>query len=95
MSAGQDSCEIAEIARTRLARAGTEGKLESVIVTTSTRHLVTIQLPRCSTGRVTVTAVGERALLAVVADDGLDQTAFRREIPAATAKLRRHLDEDV
>ncbi|UXX97130.1 roadblock/LC7 domain-containing protein [Streptomyces sp. AD2-2] len=49
----------------------------------------------CSTGHVIVTAVGDRALLAVVTDDGLDQAAFRREIPAVTAKLRRHLDEDV
>ena len=46
MSAGQDSCEIAELARTRLIRAGASGELESVVVTTSTRHLVTIQLPR-------------------------------------------------
>ena len=46
VSASQDSCEIAEMARTRLARAGAEGELESVVVTTSTRHLVTIQLPR-------------------------------------------------
>ena len=46
VSASQDSCEIAEIVRTRLVRAGAEGELESVIVTTSTRHLVTIQLPR-------------------------------------------------
>jgi hypothetical protein len=46
VSASQDSCEIAEIARTRLVRAGAEGELESVIVTTSSRHLVTIQLPR-------------------------------------------------
>ncbi|MEV5533558.1 hypothetical protein [Streptomyces prunicolor] len=46
VSASQDSCAIAEIARTRLVRAGAEGELESVIVTTSSRHLVTIQLPR-------------------------------------------------
>lgn len=46
VSASQDSCEIAEIARTRLARAGAEGELESVVVTTSTRHLVTLQRPR-------------------------------------------------
>ncbi|MFJ9626675.1 roadblock/LC7 domain-containing protein [Streptomyces sp. NPDC091280] len=50
---------------------------------------------RGSTGHVIVTAVGDRALLAVVADDGLDEAAFRREIPALTAELRRHLDKDV
>lgn len=49
---------------------------------------------QCSTGHVIVTAVGERALLAVVADDGLDLTAFRREIPAVVTELRRHLDKD-
>lgn len=59
-----------------------------------TGHLREISA-RCSTGHVIVTAVGERALLAVVADEGLDQAAFRREIPAVTAELRRHLDKDV
>src|SRR3954465_11170493 len=49
----------------------------------------------CSTGHVIVTAVGDRALLAVGTDDALDQAALRREIPAVTAKLRRHLAEDV
>ncbi|MFJ4787795.1 hypothetical protein [Streptomyces sp. NPDC088794] len=46
VGAGRDSCEIAELARTRLTRAGASGDLENVIVTTSTQHIVTIQLPR-------------------------------------------------
>lgn len=50
---------------------------------------------RGSRGHVIVTAVGDHALLAVVADDGLDEAAFRREIPALTAELRRDLNEDV
>lgn len=50
---------------------------------------------RGSTGHVIVTAVGDRALLAVVTDDGLDEAAFRREIPTLAAELRSHLDKDV
>ncbi|MEW1642628.1 hypothetical protein [Streptomyces sp. NPDC091219] len=46
VSTSQDACEIAELARTRLIQAGATGELESIVVTTSTRHLVTIQLPR-------------------------------------------------
>ena len=41
-----------------------------------------------------VTAVGERALLAVVADEGLDLAAFRREMPALVAELGDILDAD-
>ncbi|MFB7437377.1 MULTISPECIES: hypothetical protein [Streptomyces] len=50
---------------------------------------------RCGTGHVIVTAVGSRALLVVVADEGLDLAAFRREIPAVVEELARHLDADV
>lgn len=46
VSAGQDSCELADIARARLHEAGCEGELESVVVTTSTRHIVTLQVDR-------------------------------------------------
>ncbi|MFJ8111806.1 roadblock/LC7 domain-containing protein [Streptomyces sp. NPDC096132] len=49
---------------------------------------------RCSAGHVIVTAVGERALLAVVADEGLDLAAFRREMPALVAELGDILDAD-
>ncbi|MFJ4787797.1 roadblock/LC7 domain-containing protein [Streptomyces sp. NPDC088794] len=66
----------------RLADQGDTGQLREISA-------------RCSTGHVIVTAVGDRALLAVVTDEGLDQAAFRREIPAVTAELRRHLDKDV
>lgn len=50
---------------------------------------------RCSTGHVIVTAVGNRALLAVVTDDGLDMAAYRREIPGVVQALSDLLDSDV
>ncbi|MCZ0997214.1 hypothetical protein O1M63_02450 [Streptomyces mirabilis] len=42
-----------------------------------------------------VTVVGSRVLLVVVADEGLDLAACRREIPAVVEELARHLDADV
>ncbi|MFJ1874327.1 roadblock/LC7 domain-containing protein [Streptomyces chartreusis] len=50
---------------------------------------------KCSAGHVIVTAVGERALLAVMGDEGLDMAAFRREIPALVAALGGILNADV
>ncbi|KUN76362.1 roadblock/LC7 domain-containing protein [Streptomyces griseoruber] len=49
---------------------------------------------QCSAGHVIVTAVGERALLAVMTDEGLDLAAFRREMPALVAELGGILDSD-
>ncbi|MER5433263.1 roadblock/LC7 domain-containing protein [Streptomyces sp. NPDC002588] len=49
---------------------------------------------QCSGGHVIVTAVGDRALLAVVTDEGLDLAAFRREMPALVAELGNILDTD-
>jgi uncharacterized protein len=49
---------------------------------------------QCSGGHVIVTAVGVRALLAVVTDEGLDMAMFRREMPAVVAALRSILDQD-
>ncbi|WP_316773927.1 roadblock/LC7 domain-containing protein [Streptomyces sasae] len=49
---------------------------------------------QCSAGHVIVTAVGTRALLAVVTDEGVDGLAFDREIPAVVADLKKILDND-
>lgn len=77
VSASQDSCEIAEIARIRLSRAGASGELENVIVTTSTQHLVTIQLPR----------QGDPLLLCATVD------RERTNLTWALRELNRHADE--
>ncbi|XUL93251.1 hypothetical protein ACQ86D_47185 [Streptomyces galilaeus] len=77
MSGSQDSCEIAEIARTRLNRAGASGELESVVVTTSTRHLVTLQLARR----------GDPLLLCATVD------RERTNLTWALRELYRHADE--
>ncbi|MEH0418639.1 roadblock/LC7 domain-containing protein [Streptomyces sp. B21-083] len=50
---------------------------------------------RCGSGHVIVLAVGERALLTVVGDDGLDIAAFQRESPAAVEDLAKVLAADV
>ncbi|MFJ9626677.1 hypothetical protein ACIQPR_21145 [Streptomyces sp. NPDC091280] len=77
VSGSQDSCEIAEIARTRLNRAGVAGELENVIVTTSTRHLVTLQLQRR----------GDPLLLCATVD------RERTNLTWALRELHQHADE--
>lgn len=50
---------------------------------------------RCGSGHVIVLAVGERALLTVIGDEGLDIAAFQRESPAVVAELSKLLEADV
>ncbi|MBD9702395.1 MULTISPECIES: roadblock/LC7 domain-containing protein [Streptomyces] len=50
---------------------------------------------RCGAGHVIVVAVGERTLLTVMGDDGLDLAAFQRESPATVEQLNRALAADV
>lgn len=50
---------------------------------------------RCGSGHVIVLAVGERALLTVVGDDGLDVAALQRESPATVEELTKVLAADV
>ncbi|MFD8813874.1 roadblock/LC7 domain-containing protein [Streptomyces sp. NPDC059627] len=49
---------------------------------------------QCSAGHVIVTAVGTRALLAVVTDEGVDGLAFDREIPTTVENLKKILAND-
>ncbi|MER6131382.1 roadblock/LC7 domain-containing protein [Streptomyces sp. NPDC001815] len=50
---------------------------------------------RCGSGHVIVMAVGDRALLTVMGDDGLDIAAFQRESPATVEQLNQALAADV
>lgn len=50
---------------------------------------------RCGSGHVIVLAVGDRALLTVKGDDGLDLVAFQRESPATVEQLNKVLAADV
>ncbi|MFI6276128.1 roadblock/LC7 domain-containing protein [Streptomyces sp. NPDC050988] len=50
---------------------------------------------RCGSGHVIVMAVGDRALLTVMGDDGLDIPALQRESPATVEQLSRALAADV
>ncbi|MFF4899989.1 roadblock/LC7 domain-containing protein [Streptomyces sp. NPDC001068] len=65
----------------RLAEQGSTGTLRRLTV-------------QCGAGHVVVTAVGTRALLAVVADEGLDCLAFDREIPTVVEDLKKVLAND-
>jgi uncharacterized protein len=49
---------------------------------------------RCSGGQVINLAVGERALLTILGDDGLDLAALQRVLPAAVEQLAKILDAD-
>ncbi|MGI5457881.1 roadblock/LC7 domain-containing protein [Streptomyces sp. CA-249302] len=66
----------------RMADTAEAGALREVIV-------------RCGAGHVIVLAVGERALLTVKGDDGLDLAAFQRESPVAVEQLNKVLAADV
>jgi len=66
----------------RMADQGGAGALREVIV-------------RGGSGHVVVTAVGDRALLTVMGDEGLDLAAFQRESPAAVEELSKVLAADV
>ncbi|MFE9682842.1 roadblock/LC7 domain-containing protein [Streptomyces sp. NPDC006285] len=50
---------------------------------------------RCGSGHVIVLAVGDRALLTVMGDDGLDLAALQRESPATVEQLNQALAADV
>ncbi|MFC8433653.1 roadblock/LC7 domain-containing protein [Streptomyces sp. NPDC057253] len=66
----------------RMADQGGAGPLREVIV-------------RGGTGHVVVTAVGDRALLTLICDEGLDLAAFQRESPAVVEELGKVLAADV
>ncbi|MGW0826482.1 roadblock/LC7 domain-containing protein [Streptomyces sp. NPDC002845] len=50
---------------------------------------------RCGSGHIIVVAVGDRALLTVMGDEGLDIAAFRRESPTTVEQLNKVLAADV
>ncbi|MFD0307318.1 roadblock/LC7 domain-containing protein [Streptomyces sp. NPDC127119] len=50
---------------------------------------------RCGSGHVIVMAVGDRALLTVMGDDGLDLATLQRESPATVEQLTQALAADV
>ncbi|MGW0709188.1 roadblock/LC7 domain-containing protein [Streptomyces sp. NPDC002643] len=66
----------------RMADQSGAGSLREVVV-------------RCGAGHIIVVAVGERTLLTVVGDDGLDIAAFQRESPATVEQLNKALAADV
>ncbi|MDG5805484.1 dynein regulation protein LC7 [Streptomyces sp. JV178] len=66
----------------RMADQSGSGALREVVV-------------RCGAGHVIVVAVGERTLLTVMGDDGLDIAAFQRESPATVEQLTKALAADV
>ncbi|MEV7682287.1 roadblock/LC7 domain-containing protein [Streptomyces sp. NPDC088341] len=66
----------------RMAEQAGAGALRDVVV-------------RCGGGHVVVLAVGERALLSILGDEGLDVAALQRATPALAEELAGLLEGDV
>lgn len=66
---------------TRMAQQADAGSLRDVVI-------------RCGGGQIVVLAVGERALLSVLGDEGLDVAALQRETPAIVEELVGLLSRD-
>ncbi|MET7680569.1 roadblock/LC7 domain-containing protein [Streptomyces sp. NPDC005423] len=65
----------------RMAEQTKAGSLREVVI-------------RCSGGHVINLAVGDRALLTILGDDGLDLPSLQRALPAAVEQLAKILDAD-
>ncbi|GAA1190276.1 hypothetical protein GCM10009654_54740 [Streptomyces hebeiensis] len=66
----------------RMAQQAEAGVLRDVVI-------------RCGGGQIVVLAVGDRALLSVLGDEGLDIAALQREAPAIVKELSALLAGDV
>ncbi|WP_327232734.1 roadblock/LC7 domain-containing protein [Streptomyces sp. NBC_01317] len=66
----------------RMAQQAEAGALRDVVI-------------RCGGGHIVVLAVGDRALLTVLGDEGLDVAALQRETPAVVEELAGLLAGDV
>ncbi|MGS2586575.1 roadblock/LC7 domain-containing protein [Streptomyces hebeiensis] len=66
----------------RMAQQAEAGALRDVVI-------------RCGGGQIVVLAVGDRALLSVLGDEGLDIAALQREAPAIVKELSALLAQDV
>ncbi|MER8000363.1 MULTISPECIES: roadblock/LC7 domain-containing protein [unclassified Streptomyces] len=66
----------------RMAQQAEAGALRDVVI-------------RCGGGQIVVLAVGDRALLSVLGDEGLDIAALQREAPAIVKELSALLAGDV
>ncbi|MEV1062514.1 roadblock/LC7 domain-containing protein [Streptomyces sp. NPDC050263] len=89
--ADADSVHPESVAALAAATLGVAGRMAEQAGTGPLREVVS----RCGSGHVIVVGVGERALLTVIADDGLDLAAFQRESPATVEQLNRTLAADV
>ena len=86
-----DSAHPESIAALAAATLGVSRRIAEQASVGALREVVA----RCGAGHVIVLAVGERALLTVMGDDGLDITAFQRESPATVEELTKVLAADV
>ncbi|GGO88503.1 roadblock/LC7 domain-containing protein [Wenjunlia tyrosinilytica] len=91
VAADADSVHPESVAALAAASLGVGRRLADQTGSGSLREVVT----RCAGGHVVVLPVGERALLTVKGDEGMDITAFQRESPAVVEELNRVLEADV
>ncbi|MFC9428272.1 MULTISPECIES: roadblock/LC7 domain-containing protein [unclassified Streptomyces] len=66
----------------RMAQQADAGALRDVVI-------------RCAAGQIIVLAVGDRALLSILGDEGMDIVALKREAPALVEELVKLLEGDV
>ncbi|MEV7084963.1 roadblock/LC7 domain-containing protein [Streptomyces sp. NPDC093085] len=66
----------------RMAEQAEAGALRDVVI-------------RCAGGQIVVLAVGDRSLLSIVGDEGMDVAGLKREAPAVVEELVKLLEGDV
>ncbi|MCX4234354.1 roadblock/LC7 domain-containing protein [Streptomyces sp. NPDC020707] len=89
--ADTDSSHAESVAALAAATLGVARRMADQTSVGALREVVA----RCGSGHVIVMAVGDRALLTVVGDDGLDLAALQRESPATVEQLTQALAADV
>ena len=89
--ADADTVHPESVAALAAATLGVARRMADTAATGALREVVV----RCGSGHVVVLAVGERALLTVTGDDGLDLAAFQRESPVTVEALKKVLAADV
>ncbi|WP_066955250.1 roadblock/LC7 domain-containing protein [Streptomyces lushanensis] len=91
VAADTDTAQPEAVAALAAATLGLGARMAEQAGTGALRDVVI----RCGGGHVVVLAVGERALLSVLGDEGLDVAALQRETPATVEQLTGLLEGDV
>lgn len=88
VAADADSIHPESVAALAAAALGLGKRMAQQAGVGALREVVT----RCGAGHVVVLAIGDRSLLTVLGDEGLDIAALQRESPATIEQLAKLLD---